>query len=86
MCWWTRTAQEGLWWESRSRYAAYTRNLNWFMRRQQLFQLWLGRLLALKSCSASRSMTFPLGLKAPLNFSVFTGSAAAFLLGGIFNY
>jgi hypothetical protein len=56
------------------------------MRRQQLFQLWLGRLLALKSCSASRSMTFPLGLKAPLNFSVFTGSAAAFLLGGIFNY
>jgi len=34
---------------------------------------WLLLLFAL-------SMTFALGLKAPLNFSVFTGSAAAFLL------
>jgi len=31
-------------------------------------------------------MTFALGLKAPLNFSVFTASAAAFLLAACGKY
>ena len=84
---WGAPGAPGVAWGDMAHFVPYVAKLNWYLPTPLISAVaWIARASGVLLLTFALAMTGALGVKAPLDFSVFSASAGAFLLATCAHY